>query len=113
MDHAQIESIALTQWHILCLLDGRVVAAQRLDEKIVYDQVVLEPGEKALGLVSDHKNGTFWLFTRKEIFEIVVTDEDRDVWKIMLEAKKYDLAMQYAHSTAQKEVGSCHGRSSD
>lgn len=104
VDHAQIESIALTQWHILCLLDGRVVAAQRLDEKIVYDQVVLEPGEKALGLVSDHKNGTFWLFTRKEIFEIVVTDEDRDVWKIMLEAKKYDLAMQYAHSTAQKEA---------
>ena len=104
VDHAQIESIALTQWHILCLLEGRIVAAQRLDEKIVYDQAVLEPGEKALGLVSDHKNGTFWLFTRKEIFEVVVTDEDRDVWKIMLEAKKYDLAMQYAHSATQKEA---------
>ena len=100
----QIESIALTQWHILCLIEGRVVAAQRLDEKIVYDQAVLDPGESALGLVSDHKNGTFWLFTRKEIFEVVVTDEDRDVWKIMLEAKKYDLAMQYAHTTAQKEA---------
>ena len=100
----QIESIALTQWHILCLIEGRIVAARRLDEKIVYDQAVFEPDDNVLGLVADHKNSTFWLFTRREIFEIVVTDEDRDVWKIMLDSKKYELAMQFAHSIAQKEA---------
>ena len=100
----QIESVALTQWHILCLIEGRVVAARRLDEKIVYNQAVFEPDDNVIGLVADHKNGTFWLFTRRDIFEIVVIDEDRDVWKIMLDSKKYDLAMQFAHSVAQKET---------
>ncbi|KAL8710975.1 MAG: hypothetical protein Q9220_004574 [cf. Caloplaca sp. 1 TL-2023] len=97
-------SLLLTQWHILCFVDGRVVAIQRLDEKVVYDQVVLEAGDTMLCLLSDQKQNTFWLLTTQEIFEIVVTDEDRDVWKIMLAAQKFDQASQYARSPAQKDA---------
>lgn len=99
-----IAGILLTQWHLLSFVEGRIVAVQRLDEKIVYDQVVLEPGEEMLCLSSDQKKNTFWLFTTQEIYEIVVTDEDRDVWKVMLDAQKFDLASQYARSPAQKDA---------
>ncbi|KAL9027460.1 MAG: hypothetical protein Q9196_004019 [Gyalolechia fulgens] len=99
-----IAGILLTQWHLLCLVDGRMVATQRLDEKIVYDQVVLKPGETVLCLASDQKKNTFWLFTTQEIYEIVVTDEDRDVWKVMLAAQKFDRASHYARSPAQKDA---------
>ncbi|KAL8692175.1 MAG: hypothetical protein Q9218_002752 [Villophora microphyllina] len=99
-----ISSILLTQWHILCFLEGRIVAVQRLDEKIVYDQVVLESGGTMLCLLSDQKENTFWLLTTQEIFEIVVTDEDRDVWKTMLAAQRFDQAMQYARTSAQKDA---------
>ena len=80
------------------------MATQRLDDRIVYDQVVLEPGETALCLISDQKKNTYWLFTTQEIYEIVVTDEDRDVWKIMLRSQKFDLASQYAKTPAQKDA---------
>ena len=99
-----IAGIALTQWHMLCFVEGRIVGIQRLDERIVYDQAVLEPGQKALGLLADQKKNTFWLFTTQEIFEIVVTDEDRDVWKIMLKDQQFESALQYARGASQKDA---------
>ena len=99
-----IAGIVLTQWHMLCFVEGRIVAINRLDERIVFDQVILEPGQSALGLLADQKKNTFWLFTTQEIFEIVVTDEDRDVWKIMLKEQKFDAALQYAKDSAQKDA---------
>jgi vacuolar protein sorting-associated protein 18 len=98
-----ITSMTLTQWHIVALVEGRIVAVNRLDGSVVYDQAVIEPGQSVLGLVSDQKKNTFWLFTNQEIFEIVATDEDRDIWKIMLQHQDYDAALRYAKGAAQKD----------
>lgn len=99
-----IAGVALTQWHVLCLVEGRIVALHSLDEHVVYDQIVLEPGESALCLLADQKKNTYWLFTTRDIFEIVVTDEDRDVWKIMLNSQQFSLASQYAKTPSQKDA---------
>ncbi|TLD32730.1 hypothetical protein PspLS_00414, partial [Pyricularia sp. CBS 133598] len=99
-----VEMIALTQWHVVCLVGRRVVAVNRLTGAIVYDQVILEMGQKAAGLCVDLQKNTFWLFTAQEIFEIVVRDEDRDIWKIMLQAQRFDAALQYAHTPAQRNA---------
>ncbi|OAA64179.1 vacuolar protein sorting protein [Niveomyces insectorum RCEF 264] len=99
-----IETIALTQWHVIGLIGGRVVAANRLTGAVVYDQSILEPGQKAVGLCVDLQKCTFWLFTPQEIFEIVVRDEGRDIWKVMLQLQQFDAAMQYAHSAAQRDA---------
>lgn len=100
----QMAGVALSQWHVLCLVESRIVALQRLDEQVVYDQVVLEPGEKAICLLADQKKNTYWLFTSQAIFEIVVTDEDRDVWKTMLGNQQFGLASKYARTPSQKDA---------
>jgi hypothetical protein len=99
-----VSSISLTQFHILHLVEGRVVAINRLDGSLVYDQLVLEPGNAPLGLYADHKKNTYWLFTQREIFEVVVTDEARDVWKIMLRNEQFDAASRYAKTAVQKDA---------
>lgn len=99
-----VSSMILSQWHIMQLVEGRIVAINRLDDTVVLDQVVLEPGQSALGLVADIKKNTYWLFTNQEIFEVVVTDESRDVWKIMLKAQQFDAASQYAKTASQKDA---------
>jgi hypothetical protein len=99
-----IDSIVLTQWHIVHLVGGRVIAVNRLDDRVVFDQVVLDPGQEALGLYADQQKNTFWLFTTQEIYEIVVTDEDRDVWKVMLKTEHFDAALRYARGPAQKDA---------
>ncbi|KAH0537378.1 hypothetical protein FGG08_005820 [Glutinoglossum americanum] len=98
-----VVSIALTQWHILHLVGGRVIAVNRLDQSIVYDQEVLDAGHIVLGFVVDQKKNTFWLFTNQEIFEIVVSDEDRDIWKIMLKDEQFDAALRYARTPTQRD----------
>jgi hypothetical protein len=99
-----ISSIALTQFHALALVEGRITAFNRLDSSIVYNQQILEQGQANLGLFVDHQKQTYWLFTPQEIFEIVVTDEARDVWKIMLKQGLYEVAQQYAKTTEQKDT---------
>ncbi|KAJ4358912.1 tethering complex subunit [Ascochyta clinopodiicola] len=99
-----VSSMILSQWHILQLVEGRVVVTNRLDDTIVFDQVVLEPGQSALSLVADIKSNTYWLFTTREIFEIVVTDETRDVWKILLRSQQFEAASQFAKTSAQKDA---------
>jgi hypothetical protein len=99
-----IDAIALTQWHVLFLIGGRVIAVNRLDDTVVFDQVVLEPGQQALGLFADIEKNTFWIFTKKEILEIVVREEDRDVWRVMLRTGHFDAALLYARTLAQKDA---------
>ncbi|KAL2263882.1 hypothetical protein VTK26DRAFT_4559 [Humicola hyalothermophila] len=99
-----IDAIALTQWHAIGLVGGRVVVANRLTGSIVYDQTILGQGQKAVGLCVDLQKNTFWLFTPKEIFEIVPRDEDRDIWKIMLQMQNFDAALQYARTPAQRDA---------
>ena len=99
-----VKAIALTQWHILHLIGGRVVAINRLDDTVVFDQIVLDPGQKAVGLFADRQKNTFWLFTDKEIYEILARDEDRDVWKVMLRHQNFEAALKYAKSASQKDA---------
>ncbi|ETN40905.1 uncharacterized protein HMPREF1541_05185 [Cyphellophora europaea CBS 101466] len=98
-----IQSMILSQWHVLALAEGRVVAVNRLDGKVVYDQAVLDPGQTALGLAADQKKNSYWLFTAQEIYEIRAEGEDRDVWRVMLQNQDYDAALQYAKGAAQKD----------
>ncbi|KAH0559514.1 hypothetical protein GP486_003971 [Trichoglossum hirsutum] len=103
-EQTPVVSIALTQWHILLLAGGRVVIVNRLDDSIIYDQEVLGAGQIVLGLAVDQKKNTFWLFTNQEIFEIVVSDEDRDIWKIMLKDEQFDAALRYARTPTQRDA---------
>ncbi|KAK3313829.1 Pep3/Vps18/deep orange family-domain-containing protein [Apodospora peruviana] len=99
-----IDAIALTQWHVVSLVGGRVIASNRLTGATVYQQAILDPGQKAIGLCVDLQKNTFWLFTSTEIFEIVVRDENRDIWKIMLDMQQFDAAQKYAHTPGQRDA---------
>ena len=99
-----ISAMTLSQWHVLALVEGRVVAVNRLSGEVVHDQTVLEPRQSALGLLTDLTKNTYWLFTSHEIFEVVANDEDRDVWKVLLREQKFDEALQYTRGHAQRDV---------
>lgn len=49
------------------------------------------------GLTADTVRKTYWVYTDQSIWEIGVTNEHRDVWKIYLEKGKFDAALQYAN----------------
>lgn len=99
-----VTSMCLTQFHILALMEGRITAINRLDDSVVYNQEVLETGQANLGLFADHQKNTYWLFTQREIFEVVVTDEEREVWRIMLRQGNFEAAQRHAKTASQKDA---------
>ncbi|KOS18888.1 Vacuolar protein sorting-associated protein 18 -like protein [Escovopsis weberi] len=99
-----IDAIALTQWHIVSLVGGRVITTNRLTGEMASEHDVLAIGQKPVGFSVDVQKNTYWLFTSEEIYEIVVRDEDRNIWKIMMDMQHFEPALQQAHSRAQKET---------
>ena len=99
-----IMAMTLSPWHILTLVEGKVVAVNRLNDEIVYEQAVLDQGHSALGLLTDSMQKTFWLFTAQEIYEIAIQDEDRDLWKVFLQREMFDEAFKYARGNSQKDA---------
>lgn len=99
-----IDAIALTQWHIVSLIGGRVTTTNRLTGEMVSEHEVLGAGQRALGLSVDLQKNTFWLFSSEEIFEIVVRDEDKNIWEIMMRLQQFEPALQHARTQTQKET---------
>lgn len=47
-------------------------------------------------MAADPVRKTYWVYTDQSLFELVVANEDRDVWKLYLEKGNYEVALRYA-----------------
>ncbi len=47
-------------------------------------------------MTADPVRRTYWVFTDQSLFEIVVGNEDRDVWKVYLEKGHFDTALRFS-----------------
>ncbi|KAI0051712.1 hypothetical protein FA95DRAFT_1675740 [Auriscalpium vulgare] len=97
-------SIALTEFHFVLLYPDRIAAISTLDENLAYEETLpLKPGEEVRGLTADPVRKTYWVYTDQSLFELVVGNEDRDVWKVYLQKEKFDVALRYAKTAAQRD----------
>jgi vacuolar protein sorting-associated protein 18 len=46
-------------------------------------------------IVADYAANTYWIYSDTSVSEIVVTDEDRDLWEIYLEKKSFTSALAF------------------
>lgn len=44
----------------------------------------------------DAARRTYWVYTDASIFELVVREEDRDVWRVYLDRNAHDSALRHA-----------------
>ncbi|KAJ2513238.1 tethering complex subunit [Coemansia sp. RSA 2049] len=100
-------SLALTEFHIVLQYSDCVKALSMLSNKPVYEQLVQSSdgtSEALQGLTVDERKGTYWIFSPDNIYELVVTDEDRDVWDIYLSRRQFDAALQHCYNDAQRDT---------
>ncbi|WFD20200.1 hypothetical protein MCAP1_002444 [Malassezia caprae] len=92
--------------HHVLVYDTRVVCLRALDTQPVYEaSLPLEPGERVLGAAVDPVTGSCWIYTAHTLFELVVTDETRDVWQSLLSKQEYDGALEFCpNESARREV---------
>ena len=94
----------LTQWHMILLVGNRIIILNILDQSIVLDQPKLTSGQTTIGLFADQTKNTFWFFTNEKIFEIIVNNETRDLWRILLARREFDRASIYAKTSEDKDA---------
>jgi hypothetical protein len=98
-------SIALTEFHFLLLYRDRIMGISSLDDRVVFEEVLpLKPHERVIAAAVDPSRRTYWVYTDASIFELVVKDEDRDVWRVYLERGSHDTALRYAKTPAQRDM---------
>jgi vacuolar protein sorting-associated protein 18 len=46
-------------------------------------------------MAADPVRQTYWVYTDQSLFELVASNEDRDIWSTYLARGAYDTALQY------------------
>ncbi|KAJ2676350.1 tethering complex subunit [Coemansia sp. RSA 1085] len=102
----QPTALSLTAFHILLQYSDRVCALNMLNNKLVYEESVApeSSGGTLQGLTVDEAKRTCWLYSSTNIYELVVTDEDRDVWNIFLTRHQFDAALKHCYNDAQRDT---------
>lgn len=100
---SSITSITLSKYHALILRNNEIIAVNLLDNTIIFDER-LPSSDNFIGITSDIKNSTYWAYSADSIFEIAVTDEDRDIWRIYLEQNRFDEALRLARTPKEQDA---------
>ncbi|KAJ4484856.1 Pep3/Vps18/deep orange family-domain-containing protein [Lentinula edodes] len=96
-------SIALTDFHYVILYKDRIAGVCNLDDKVTYEEPLpLRLGEEVRGITADPVRKTYWVYTDQSIFELLVGNEDRDVWKIYLEKNQFETALRHTKTARQR-----------
>ncbi|SPO29951.1 related to DigA protein [Ustilago trichophora] len=96
-------SIALTEFHFVLLYEDRVMAISSLDDQVIFEEALpLKANERVIGTAVDVAKRTYWIYTDASIFELVMRDEDRHVWRVYLDRGSFDTALKYAKPGIQR-----------
>lgn len=79
--------------HHICFLN----TAQ--DELIVYsklskDEIRIPLNEKVLGIINDTNSGTYWIYSKQNIYELVITNESVKVWYDYYKLGKFEESLK-------------------
>lgn len=58
--------------------------------------------ETIQGIAADPIQETYWIYTTAAIYEMVIKNEDKDVWQLYLDKKEYDMALEYCKTSDQR-----------
>lgn len=104
-------SIALTQHHFVLLYPSKLQFVNRVSKCVVQEARLEEfasplRGANALplGLCRDFIAGRVVVLAGDDALEVDATEEDRDMWKVLLERGDYRAALPYCHDARQRNV---------
>ncbi|KAJ8763821.1 hypothetical protein K2173_003603 [Erythroxylum novogranatense] len=106
-DAIKPNSMALSEFHFLLLMGNKVKVVNRISEQIVeelqFDQTSDSLSRGIIGLCSDATAGLFYAYDQNSIFQVTVTDEGRDMWKVYLDLKEFAAALANCRDPLQRD----------
>lgn len=78
-------SLAVTQYHVVLLFPRSLQVISKLNGVLVLDEALDARVGTARGVSVDDTFNNIWVYSSRRILEVVVADEDRNVWKLLLQ----------------------------
>ncbi|KAJ3313127.1 hypothetical protein HDV04_002444 [Boothiomyces sp. JEL0838] len=101
----EIIDFATTEYHYIILTPTNIIVVNKLEDKLIYTiPIQLAFEEIVIGLLKDELKKTFWIATNQSLYEIIITDEGKNIWKIFVDRKQYKEAMAVATTTESKGI---------
>ncbi|KAG7928512.1 hypothetical protein KL925_001812 [Ogataea polymorpha] len=96
---ADYKSLLLTKYHVIASSRNEMVIFNQLNGKQVSQEHLIFD---VLDTTADYRMQTYWVYSSSTIHELVADEEHSDVWKVMMEKKMYDDALQLVGSDQLK-----------
>ncbi|CCF59618.1 hypothetical protein KAFR_0H02090 [Kazachstania africana CBS 2517] len=94
-DRYQIKDLILSDYHMVLLRGSLITIINQLSNKIIFEQSIDEGNnEKFLHLVKDNVSLTYWCFSNMNIYELVLSDESKSIWKLLCEENRFEEALK-------------------
>jgi tetratricopeptide (TPR) repeat protein len=96
-------SMALTEHHFMFVYADKFQSVRRLDEAVVFEQVLPQRIGKVQGLCVDETATPrqYWAYSESALFAVTIVNEERDISSLYLKMGQFDLAKTYAKTQAQ------------
>ena len=103
--------VHLTPFHFLVLWPSSFQALSPISLTLVDSQdfspaesALLKPAESFRGFVHDRSADTLWIYSSRSVFEVIISNEDRDIWELYLQKGMYAMALKFAQTKLQKQT---------
>lgn len=88
-------ALVVTDFHVIVLFKHSIRAICILNNAIVYEEYFSGKYGNIQGMCKDPVKNTIWVYCERAIFRFKVMNESKNVWRIYLEQKRFDLAKKY------------------
>lgn len=89
-------SLVVTNFHVIILFRQCLRAICILNEATVYEEHLSNKYGNVQGMCKDLHRNIIWVYCERAVFKYKISNENKNVWKIYLEQKRFDLAKKYS-----------------
>lgn len=89
-------SMIVTNFHVMVLFRHSIKALCILNNAVVYEEYFSNRYGNIQGMCKDPVKNTILVYCERAIFRFKMLNENRNVWRIFLEQKRFDLAKKYS-----------------
>lgn len=91
-------SVVITNFHVIVLFRHCIRAICILNNAIIYEEYYDNKYGNLLGMCKDPTRDIIWVYFERALFKYRMSNENKNIWKIYLSQKKFDLAKKYSSS---------------
>lgn len=89
-------AVAVTNFHVVVLFRNSIRAICVLNDATVYEEYFSNRYGNVQGMAKDQIKNIIWIYFEKGVFRYKVVNENKNIWKIYLDQKRFDLAKKYS-----------------